>query len=282
MIPISHSAHSQPEVPPQVRGFLDAVTEACNQNSRSLVSIVLFGSAAKGGFAQQVSDVDLIVVLPDSASQEERARVKATVYHLEVEHGFRKPVGPRNPLQAFAERMGNGLSSFVCGRKDMVSADVARVFDLRLAEAFFVDRIVFANVIVSSVTVWGEDLLSFVHLPPVRRLDVFKAWFSLTNQVVMSLVAHGLLPGATRYAMGALKRSLHSCYFCYHLNTAALEKEVTFFQQLLGGSQTLERLLELRAHHRNSFGFAVRCLPTLLRLHLRAALDNTFPLEVRR
>ncbi len=178
--------------------------------------------------------------------------------------------------------MGNGLSSFVCRRNDLVSGDVARVFDLRPAEALFVDRIVLTNVIVSSVTVWGEDLLSIVHLRPVRRLDVFKAWFSLSSQVMMSLVAHALLPGATRYAMGALKRSLHSCYFCYHLNTAALNKEVTFFQQRLGRSQTLERLLELRAHYRNSFGFALRCLPTLLRLHLRAALDNTFPLEVRR
>ncbi len=282
MTPVSHSALPQPELPPRVTGFLDAIVEACNQNSRTLVSIVLFGSAAKGGFAQQVSDVDLIVVLPDTASQEERARAKAEVYRLEVEHGFREPVGPRNPLQGFAERMGNGLSSFVCTRNDLVSGDVARIFDLRPAEAFFVDRIVLTNVIVSSVTVWGEDLLSIVHLPPVRRFDVFKAWFSLTNQVLMSLVAHALLPDATRYAMGALKRSLHSCYFCYHLNTTALNKEVSFFQQRLGRSQTLDRLVELRAHYRNAFGFALRCLPTLLRLHLRAALDNTFPLKLRR
>jgi hypothetical protein len=247
-----------------------------------LVSIVLFGSAAKGGFSRQVSDVDIIVVLPDGASREERARVRDEVSRLEIDHGFKEPTGPRNPLQAFAERAGgNDLSCFVCTRSDLLSGDVARVFDLKPAEAPFVDRIVFANVIASSVTVWGEDLRPLVRPPHVRRLDVFKAWFAFTNQVLLSLAAYVLMPDATRYAMGALKRSLHSCYFCYHLRTTALDEEVAFFQQRLGESQTLKRLLDLRGQYHKSFGFVLRCLPALLRLHLRTALDNAFPLEVR-
>jgi hypothetical protein len=254
-----------------------------------LVSIVLFGSAAKGGFARQVSDVDLIVVLPDGASRDERARVHDEVSRLEIDHGFKEPAeraGSRNPLQAFAGRVcGNDFSCFVCARSDLLSGDVARVFDLKPVEALFVDRIVFANVIASSMTVWGEDLLPLVRPPHVRRLDVFKACFAFTNQVLLSLAAYGLLPNATRYAMGALKRSLHSCYFCYHLKTTALDEEVAFFQQRLGASQTsetLKRLLHLRGQYRKSFGFVLSCLPALLRLHLRTALDNSFPLEVRR
>ena len=283
MIGLSHPAPLGPELPPRVRGYLDAITQAWTRDGRGLVSIVLFGSAAKGGFARQVSDVDLIVVLPDGASREERARVRDEVCRLEIDHGFKEPTEPRNSLQAFAERAsGDDHSSFICTRSDLLSGDVARVFDLKPAEALFVDHIVFANVIASSMTVWGEDLLPLVRPPHVRRLDVFKACFALTNQVLLSLAAYTLLPNATRYAMGALKHSLHSCYFCYHLKTTALDDEVAFFQQKLGESQTLKRLLDLRGQYRKSFGFVLRCLPALLRLHLRTALENSFPLEVRR
>lgn len=115
--------------------------------------------------------------------------------------------------------------------------------------------------------------------PDVRRRDVFKAWFALTNRVLLSLAAYAVLPQATRYAMVTLKHSLHSCYFCYHLRTTALDEEVTFFEQRLGGSQTLKQLLTLRGQYRKSFGFVLRCLPTMMRLHLRTALDNAFPLK---
>jgi len=274
---LSHPASFDLELPLSVRGYLDAIAEACNRTGGGLVSILLFGSAAKGGFAQQVSDVDLIIVLPDGVSREGRARMRDKISRLEIDHGFKKPAGPPNSLQAFAERMcGNDFSCFVCTRSDLLSGVVARVFDLKAAEALFVDRIVLANVIASSVTAWGEDLRPMVQLPHVRRLDVFKAWFAFTNQVLLSLAAFTLLPHATRYAMGVLKHSLHSCYFCCHGKTISLEREVAFFQQQLGESQTLKQLLDLRIHYRKSFGFVLRCLPTLLRLHLRTALNSSF------
>ena len=271
---LSDSVPSALELPPQVRGYLDAIAQVCTRDRWGLVSIVLFGSVAKGDFARQVSDVDLIVVLPDGISQEERALVRDEVSRLEIVHGFKKPAKPRNALQAFAERaVGNDLPCFVCTRSDLLSGDVARVFNLKAAEALFVDRIVLANVIASSIAVLGEDLAPLVKLQRVRRLDVFKAWFAFTNQVLLCLAAYWLLPDATRYAMGSLKHSLHS-YFCYHLKTTTLDSEVTFFQQKLGRSQTLNQLLDLRRHYRKSFGFVLRCLSALLRVHMRTALET--------
>ena len=225
------TASPDPELSSRVRSYLDAIAEACDRDGPGLVSILLFGSAAKGAFVRQVSDVDLIVVVPDGASREGRARVRDKVSHLEIEHGFRKPAKIPNPLQVFAARIcGNDHSCFVCTRSDLLSGVVARVLDLNAAEALFVDRIVFANIMASSVTVWGEDLRPMVHPPHVRRLDVFKAWFAFTSQMLFCLAAYRLLPDATRYAIGTLKHSLHSCYFCYHENTTALDEEVAFFQ----------------------------------------------------
>ena len=159
----------------------------------------------------------------------------------------------------------------------MISGDVARVLDLRPLETPFVDRIIFASIVASAVTVWGEELLPRVPVPSVRRLDVFKALFAFSSQVLLSAVTFPALPDATKYAMGTLKHSLHSCYFCYHGRTSTLEEEVDFFRRRLGASQALVDLLALRGQYRRSFAFVIGCLPALVRLHLRTARDNRFP-----
>jgi hypothetical protein len=161
----------------------------------------------------------------------------------------------------------------------VISGDVGRVLDLRPLETLLVDRIVFASIVASAVTVWGEDLLPRVAVPSIRRLDVFKALFGFFGQAVASAVTFPALPDATKYAMGTLKHSLHSCFFCYQARTAALEEEVDFFERRLGPSQTLVELLALRRTYRRSFAFVIRCLPTLVRLHVRTARDNRFPRE---
>ena len=82
--------------------------------------------------------------------------------------------------------------------------------------------------------------------------------------------------------MSALKHSLHSCYFCYHLKTAPLNEEVEFFNSRLGPSRTLLQLLNQRQEYHRSFAFVLRCVPVLFRLHLRTARDNRFPRAVAR
>jgi hypothetical protein len=88
-----------------------------------------------------------------------------------------------------------------------------------------------------------------------------------------------LHPAITKYAMGVLKSSVHSCFFCYELRRASLEEEINFFERRLGSNRTLIQLLALRREYRNSFTFVVRCIPTLVRLHLRTSIDNRFPRE---
>jgi len=266
------------QLPARVQTYIEALLQTCARDGAPLVSVILFGSTAKGGFSGAVSDVDLILVVRDDASRGERRRLSGDVARLEGFHGLGPAtLGPPGRLRALVERaVGHGFSCFVCTRGDLISGDVTRVLDLRLLEAPFVDRIVFASIVASAVTVWGEDLLPRVRVPSVRRLDVFKALFAFSCQVVLSVVTFPALPDATRYAMGTLKHSLHSCFFCYHQRTATLEEEVAFFNRRLGPSRTLVELLSLRRQFRRSFAFVIRCLPTLARLHLRTARDNRF------
>jgi hypothetical protein len=98
----------------------------------------------------------------------------------------------------------------------------------------------------------------------------------------MSIVAFPVLSDATRYAMSALKHSLHSCYFRYHIKPSRLDDEVVFFNAILGPDRTLLDLLNQRKTYRRSFAFVLRCVPTLFRPHLRTLRDNRFPRAVVR
>jgi hypothetical protein len=262
----------------RVQQYLEAVAHLHSGGVISLVSVVLFGSAASGAFSEP-SDVDLIIVIPNETDQEDRRILRGAVADLEIRHGLRLPEGrPKNPLERFAEHAaGHAHTCFLCTRGDLVSGDVTRVFGLRAAEEMFLERMFLGSVIVSARTVWGEDLLSLVPLPSLRHLDVFKALFRLTGLALFSAAAFPVLSDATRYAMSALKHSLHSCYFCYHLRSASVDEEIAFFNSRLGRSGTLLELLNQRREYHRSFPFVLRCVPIVVRLHLRTVWDNRFP-----
>ena len=272
-----------PLLAPVVGQYVASIIQACASPRSAVVSAVLFGSSATGGYSPGVSDVDLLIVLRDGATKEEKRRMRTTIAELEIQFGLMKPRHYRSgALERLAARVTlNDRTFFVCTRRDLLSASPAGIFDIPALQARFVDRIAIASVVGSGVTIWGEDLLPQVSLPPIRRLDVAKAFFSSFNQALLALEVYPLLPGATRYAMETLKRSIHNCYFCYHSRTAPLSEEVAFFQQRLGPDLALAQLMELRARYQPSFRFVLRCLPAATRLHLATARQNQFPRPAR-
>jgi hypothetical protein len=90
---------------------------------------------------------------------------------------------------------------------------VERIFDIPPLQALFVDRVVIPSIVGSAVTVWGEDLLPHVPLLAIRRFDVLKAFHGLFGVVILVVAVYPALPDATKYAMDALKRSVHNCFF---------------------------------------------------------------------
>jgi hypothetical protein len=173
----------------------------------------------------------------------------------------------------------NVRSFFTCTRADMLSGDIGRVLGIPASQAKFVDRAVLANIVASGVTIWGESLLPHIPLLPIRRFDVFKAFFGLFPTALLCAEVYPFHRRMTKYAMAGLKRSVHNCYFCYELRRAALDDEVAFFERRFGPNRTLSQLLALRHEYRDSFAFVAGCLPTLVRLHWRTAFDNQFPRE---
>jgi predicted nucleotidyltransferase len=264
---------------PHVREYVTAVARRAAAGDPSVVSVVVFGSAVTGGFVGAASDVDMILVVADGTPHDARLRLRHDIEQLEVVHGFRAGYAPpERRLERFARVVtANVRSFFTCTRSDLLSGDPARILGISRTQALFVDRVVVPNILHSAVTAWGEDLLQIVPVRPIRRLDVLKAWHGLASQVLLAAAMYPFVSAATQYAAGALKRSVHNCYFIYHLQPAALADEVAFLQQRQGRSRTLEDVLALRERPRRSAGFLFRCIPAITRLHLRTALDNRFP-----
>jgi hypothetical protein len=274
----SNAADPLPRASDAVAGYLtDIVREHAGEDG-VLAAVVLFGSAATGGYEAAVSDTDVLLVVHDDTAAKARRTLAAAVAALERRHGLAMArSATESALEAFADRItANGRAFFICTRADLLSGEPARILGISRAQAAFVDRIAIPSIVASGVTVWGEDLLGSVPLTVIRRLDVAKSCFSLCNQVLFSAAAYPLLPRATRYAMDALKRAVHACYYCHELRPARLTAEIEFLRRY-GPARTLDRLLELRAAYRASFGFVLRCLPAIARLHLRTALALRFP-----
>jgi predicted nucleotidyltransferase len=276
-----HSASGGSAVPFRVQAYVEAIVHSCADGGRALVSVVLFGSAAIGGWVETVSDVDLILVVPDCATDEDTDRLRSEVERIEILHRLRSHSAHGQPaLEKFLNRVtANDRSFFICTRGDLLSGNIGRILRLHPSQTIFVDRVVLANFVASGITVWGEAMLPLIPVAPIRRFDVFKAFFGLFATALLCAAIFPLHPGMTKYAMGVLKRSVHNCFFCYELRRASLEEEISFFEHRLGSNRTLIQLLALRREYRNSFTFVVCCIPTLARLHLRTSIDNRFPRE---
>jgi predicted nucleotidyltransferase len=62
----------------RVQSYINEVTRLRINGATSLVSLILFGSAASGVFSQS-SDVDLIIVIPEDTSPEDMRQLRAEV-----------------------------------------------------------------------------------------------------------------------------------------------------------------------------------------------------------
>lgn len=270
----------------RISAYVADIARVGGGSGGSLVGIILFGSASTGGYADGLSDLDLLLVLSDDADSAERERIGRVAGDLEARHRFAKPqeggVGVlSSAVQGIANRLtANVRTFFVCTKADLLSGEPGRILDLPIIQAVFVDRIAVPSILGSGVTLWGENLLTQVPLPPIRRMDVGKSFFGLFNQLLFVLAVYPLFPGATRYALDILKRSVHSCYFCHHGRTAPLTDEVGYFEARYGDDPALRRLLALRSEYRRCFPFILQSLGSLARLHVRTARDVTFPVDV--
>jgi len=270
---------------PKVHDYIDAVIQLAEIRSSEIVSVSTFGSVAKNGFSQSVSDVDLIVALADEVPQKTKRMISGELAALELKHQLRKPPGSKREAvyMVIDDAAGQFKSHFVCYKRDLLSGNTAAVFEVNpLAESLLISpHIAFANIVTSANVIWGEDFLNKIHIPTLSKGHLAKNCASFLLLNACALLGYPILPNATKYSMSVLKWMLHGCYFCYTLKSATVEEEIDFFRTKIGASKVFSELLSLRLEYQPSLGFIMGCFRVLIQLYLVAVRENRFPIIVR-
>jgi predicted nucleotidyltransferase len=271
------------DVPAKVRDYVDEVLKIAKERSLEIVSIAVFGSVAKGGFSQSVSDVDLIVALADKVPQKAKGLITSDLADLELKHGLREhPKSKTEFVYSQIDRMaGQFKSHFVCYACDLLAGNSSAVFGWHpLAEPFFSTRIGFANIVTSAKTIWGADLLKQAHVPPVRKWHLTNNCLSFLSLNGIAFLTFPILPNATKYSMSVMKWMIHNCHFCYTLKAATLEEGVEFFRAKLEHNKALLELLSLRREYRPSLKFVMECFHAIVHLYVMTVRENRFPIKI--
>jgi len=120
-----------------IREFTRKLTRALK---RSVVSIMLFGSVARGEATPQ-SDIDFLIVVDDNADLEgSKGKIKNIVARLERKHGFHREESTAEHLFSLLKHgQGGKTSLFMCSEGALRHGRIAEIFDInRLLAAFFI------------------------------------------------------------------------------------------------------------------------------------------------
>src|SRR5579862_7092165 len=113
---MGHPASGSSAVSLRVQAYVEAIVHACADGGRALVSVILFGSAAIGGWVETVSDVDLILVVPDIATDADMDRLRSEVERIEILHRLRSHSAHGQPaLEKFLDLVtAHDRTFFIC------------------------------------------------------------------------------------------------------------------------------------------------------------------------
>ncbi len=269
---------------PKARNYIGESIGLFLKNKIDLLSVIIFGSAIRGEYQQDLSDVDMIFVINDDTAKKVKNKIGKELNELEYKHTFRKRnASIVDAVYKLAEDMtGMYISHFVCYRKDFLDAKFSRVFNLNLflCKIFAPTDVVWASVIKSAKTLWGENLLDKASLSEVTRHQIRKSrWMNLVL-CVGALLTYPLHSDATKYAMEAVKWSLQTCYFSYTLKPASTEEAVSFFNQNNYRNPIFKELLELRRNYQKSLSFVRKSFRAVIYLHKKTLKENELPKNI--
>ncbi|MFX0068454.1 MAG: nucleotidyltransferase domain-containing protein [Promethearchaeota archaeon] len=223
-------------LPERVKAYLDVLVKKVNQIAADrLVSVLLFGSYAKGQPDPEKSDLDLVMVLDDKVSWGDIDVIDRMVEGLEIAYGFSRP--PKTRLERLFRTIeratGMFASHFICKKSDILRGDFRRIFSVsRIFERLLApSRLVFNAILSHAVTVYGDDILDKIRRPVI---DI-KQWLkSLSMCFLLSLsgfLAFFLSKKAERFLEEATKWSFLNTYCYVFGQSPSFQKIIRFYSK---------------------------------------------------
>ena len=233
---------------------------------------MLFGSVVKGGAIRGLSDLDVVLVLLDSVSDEQLKSLEAELIKLTESHGIATPESAAfKGIPGFVMReAGMFKSCFVCRERDLRSFDFSRVFgaNLFLTKLIVPSSIVLGDVLSAARTVYGRDVVSSLRIPRPTRLDVLRSM--LMNELLAALAVfyYPFSENATKLAMEAVKWSVYNASYVLTGESKSLSESMHVLAGRGISPAHFEELKELRRGYRSTPSFTLSSLAVIARIHM--------------
>ena len=183
---------------------------------------ILFGSYARGTPVKS-SDIDILIILPNSTSRYEIKRLK---YLLSRIHLTLFPENLRSStfsiFRLVEQSTGQFVSGFVCTKADFLSGNFPQIFRVSwvAAQLLAPKTLVLRNFQLSSRTLWGENLIGKIKVKQPTNFDLaismcmnillITGTFFISPMYLIYKGKNQTQKQITKTCMEAVKWSLHS------------------------------------------------------------------------
>lgn len=253
--------------------YLKAVISELKKVEEKVVSVILFGSLAKGG-TTKLSDVDLLVVLDDESTPGLISKIDETLTKIENEYGYgESPEGFTEKLVfCVKRRTGMFVSHFVCRERDFKDKDFPEIFS---TEKFLSSLIAPGDLVLNNLGQEGKILYGKNLLDDLDRLatGVSSLIRSLLMNLLTAISTVLILPfyrKATELSAEVIKWSLLAVHQYMTRHTGRVDDAINLLNRLgFYDPDVLDRLKYLRSHMEEDPLFVFKAPQVVIGIHMK-------------
>ncbi len=269
---MSRSYINSLHLPKKATNYLHDVTKLLeNYLHDRLISIIIFGSLVKG-YATEVSDADILIVLSDDCSKKEIHHLHQLINAYEVRYHYLVP--PKGVvsrvLYSIDKSTGMFISHFISRKKDFLKGNFAKTFQVNklMAMVLAPNQIVYGSVLCRSKILYGADIIKEAKIPNVPMTQLLKSILMNAVTSLFTLFIYPLTKRATLYEMETAKWSFLASYYYLKHDSPALPILLKFFLDRNIASNYLKEWIQLRNSYHPNYKFGLLTPWNILKIHL--------------
>ncbi|MHA1214635.1 MAG: nucleotidyltransferase family protein [Candidatus Hodarchaeales archaeon] len=223
----------------KVNDYLENVISYLKRNHPSRVlSVVLFGSfAGRKDEKKSVSDVDLLIIIDNKCSIDEKDEIIRGLYSLEKRH-FGYTISSSNSfIKGLQKATGMFVNNFVCYYDQIVNRDFCGVFGVNRAVSKLLapSTSVWISLLRQHKILYGKDIFKDWNYPLRMNInDLFKSFLMNTLLALGAIFICFVYESSVKFSMEAMKWSLFTWRNYHRLDMTSPNDIMKRYVQVMG------------------------------------------------
>ncbi len=253
--------------------YLSSVDEKLEEVEEKIVSVILFGSYARGDNTE-MSDVDLLIVFKDNVPDRLLSEMDEILTEMEKRYNYaEKPNGFLEKLiYSLKRKTGMFVSHFICKEEDLRRKDFSKIFSTEkfLSSVIAPSDLVLNNMEQDGIALYGKPMTRNLK-QPIEVGSMIKSLFMNSLTAIGSAIIAPFYKKTTELSTEAVKWSLLSIHQFLTQRSGGVNEAISFLKRKgIYTSETLEEFKSLRNHLRENPLFIFKVPPLIIKLHLEA------------